>query len=258
MSQQTHPLSAPPAASPPAPDSSGAKAPFKLPSVSIVMPAYNEEDIIEAVARTCAGYLERVCPDYEVVIVNDGSKDRTAEILDRLHDENPRIKPVHQQNKGYGGALQAGFANATKAYVFFMDSDNQFDIKELDRLIPHLGRVDVVLGYREQRQDHLGRKFNALGWKCLVNVLFGLGVRDIDCAFKIFEREKLLMALPESEGAMINTEMLVKLKRRHIAWVEVPVTHYPRVGGKATGANLQVILKAFRELLKLHRKLRNF
>ena len=231
---------------------------FVLPSVSIVMPAYNEEDIIEAVARKCATYLERICPDYEVVIVNDGSKDRTAEILDALHAENPRIKPVHQANKGYGGALQAGFANATKGYVFFMDSDNQFDILELDKLIPHLAKVDVVLGYREQRQDHLGRKFNAFGWKCLVNLLFRLGVRDIDCAFKIFKRDKLLMALPESEGAMINTEMLVKLKRRRTAWVEVPVTHYPRVGGKATGANLQVILKAFRELLKLHGKLRNF
>lgn len=231
---------------------------FVLPSVSIVMPAYNEEDIIETVARNCAAYLETVCPDYEVVIVNDGSKDRTGEILDKLHAENPKIAPVHQPNKGYGGALQTGFANAKKEYVFFMDSDNQFDIRELDKLIPHLGKVDVVLGYREHRQDHLGRKFNAFGWKMLVNLLFGLGVRDIDCAFKIFKREKLMMALPESEGAMINTEMLVKLKRRGTSWVEVPVTHYPRLGGQATGANIRVIIKAFKELLKLHGKLKNF
>jgi glycosyltransferase involved in cell wall biosynthesis len=235
-----------------------AKSGFVLPSVSIVMPAYNEEDIIEEVARKCADYLETVCPDYEVVIVNDGSKDRTAEILDRLHAENPKIRPVHQENKGYGGALQAGFRNAHKGYVFFMDSDNQFDIRELDRLIPHLANVDVVLGYRKERQDHLGRKFNAFGWKTLVNILFHLGVRDIDCAFKIFKHDKLQLALPESEGAMINTEMLVKLKRRKVKWVEVPVTHYPRIGGKATGANLKVILKAFRELFKLHGKLRNF
>lgn len=237
---------------------SGAATGFVLPSVSIVMPAYNEEDIIETVARNCAAYLETVCPDYEVVIVNDGSKDKTGEILDRLHAENPKIAPVHQPNKGYGGALQTGFANAKKEYVFFMDSDNQFDIRELDKLISHLGQVDVVLGYREHRQDHLGRKFNALGWRTLVNILFQLGVRDIDCAFKIFKREKLMMALPESEGAMINTEMLVKLKRRGTKWVEVPVTHYPRLGGQATGANLKVILKAFKELLKLHGKLKNF
>jgi glycosyltransferase involved in cell wall biosynthesis len=234
------------------------KGAFTLPSVSVVMPAYNEEDIIEEVARKCAGYLGGVCPDYEVVIVNDGSKDRTGEILDKLHAENPRIRPVHQANKGYGGALQMGFKSAIKEYVFFMDSDNQFDITELDRLIPHLGHVDVVLGYRKHRQDHFGRKLNAFGWKCLVNSLFRLGVRDIDCAFKIFKRDKLQMALPESEGAMINTEMLVKLKRRHTPWVEVPVGHYPRVGGKATGANLQVILKAFGELFKLHGKLKNF
>jgi glycosyltransferase involved in cell wall biosynthesis len=231
---------------------------FVLPSVSVVMPAYNEEDIIETVARNCAEYLQTVCEDYEVVIVNDGSKDRTAEILDRLHAENPKIRPVHQENKGYGGALQAGFKNAHKGYVFFMDSDNQFDIHEMDRLIPHLANVDVVLGYRKDRQDHLGRKFNAFGWKTLVNILFQLGVRDIDCAFKIFKHDKLQLALPESEGAMINTEMLVKLKRRGVKWVEVPVTHYPRIGGKATGANLKVIAKAFKELLKLHGKLKNF
>ena len=238
--------------------SPGAATGFVLPSVSIVMPAYNEEDIIETVARNCAAYLETVCSDYEVVIVNDGSKDRTGEILDKLHAENPKIAPVHQPNKGYGGALQTGFANAKKEYVFFMDSDNQFDIRELDKLIPHLGEVDVVLGYREHRQDHLGRKFNALGWRTLVDLLFGLGVRDIDCAFKVFKRDKLMMALPESEGAMINTEMLVKLKRRGTRWVEVPITHYPRLGGQATGANIQVIIKAFKELMKLHGKLKNF
>jgi hypothetical protein len=118
--------------------------------------------------------------------------------------------------------------------------------------------VDVVLGYRHNRQDHLGRKFNAFGWKMLVNLLFHLGVKDIDCAFKIFKRDKLMMALPESEGAMINTEMLVKLKRRKTAWVEVPVSHYPRVAGQATGANIGVIIKAFKELIKLHGKLKNF
>ena len=236
----------------------GATTGFTLPSVSIVMPAYNEEDIIEAVVTKCADYLERVCPDYEVVVVNDGSRDRTAEILDAMHAKNPKVKPVHQPNKGYGGALQTGFKNAHKEYVFFMDSDNQFDITELDRLIPHLANVDVVLGYREERQDHLGRKFNALGWRTLVNLLFGLGVRDIDFAFKIFKYEKLQEALPESEGAMINTEMLVKLKRRNVRWVEVPVTHYPRLGGKSTGANVKVILKAFKELMKLHGKLKNF
>ncbi|HEY9720839.1 MAG TPA: glycosyltransferase family 2 protein [Oscillatoriaceae cyanobacterium] len=233
-------------------------AAFALPSISVVMPAYNEEDIIETVVRKCTDYLSGICEDYEVVVVNDGSKDRTGEILDRLASENPRVRPVHQQNTGYGGALQAAFTNATKEYIFFMDSDNQFDIRELDKLVPHLGRVDVVLGYREDRQDHLGRKFNAFGWKCLVNLLFGLGVRDIDCAFKIFKRDKLTLALPESRGAMINTEMLVKLKRRKTSWVEVPVTHYPRLGGKSTGANPRVILKAFAELLKLHGKLKNF
>ncbi|MDB5098246.1 MAG: glycosyltransferase family 2 protein [Cyanobacteria bacterium RYN_339] len=231
---------------------------FVLPSVSIVLPAYNEEDIIEAVVQNCCDFLEGVCPDYEIVVVNDGSKDKTGEILDRLQAANPKVKPVHQANTGYGGALQAGFKNAHKEYVFFMDSDNQFDITELEKLIPHLGSVDVVLGYREQRQDHMGRKFNALGWRTLVNLLFNLGVRDIDCAFKIFKHDKLQMALPESEGAMINTEMLVKLKRRKTSWVEVPVTHYPRLGGKSTGANVGVIIKAFKELLKLHGKLKNF
>ncbi len=248
-----------PLASPVAPIApTNAKIESDFDSVSVVLPAYNEEDIIEQVVLQCAGYLEGAAPDYEIVVVNDGSRDRTGAILDALNAQNPRIRPIHQANKGYGGALQTGFKHATKAHVFFMDSDNQFDIREMDKLIPHLKDHDVVLGYREHRQDHLGRKFNALGWRTLVDLLFGLGVRDIDCAFKIFRRERLMMALPESEGAMINTEMLVKLKRRDVRWVEVPVTHYPRVGGKATGANLKVIIKAFKELLRLHRKLRNF
>ncbi|MEB3285314.1 MAG: glycosyltransferase family 2 protein [Candidatus Sericytochromatia bacterium] len=230
----------------------------RLSGISCVLPAYNEADLIEKVVRNAASYLETVTDDYEVVVVNDGSTDATGEILDRLSAENARIVPVHQANQGYGGALQAGFARAHKDYVFFMDSDNQFDIRELDKLIPRLSEVDVVLGYRENRQDHLGRKFNAFGWRCVVDLLFGLGVRDIDCAFKIFKREKLQMALPESKGAMINAEMLIKLKRRRTPWVEVPVTHFPRVAGKSTGANIKVILRAFRELFRLHGKLKNF
>ncbi|MEB3196575.1 MAG: glycosyltransferase family 2 protein [Candidatus Sericytochromatia bacterium] len=244
--------------SPAGPALAADKPSMRLSSISCVMPAYNEEDIIGKVALDAAAYLASVSDDYEVLVVNDGSKDRTGEILDALHAENARIVPIHQANKGYGGALQAGFARARKDYVFFMDSDNQFDIRELDKLIPRLREVDVVLGYRENRQDHLGRKFNAFGWRCLVDLLFGLGVRDIDCAFKIFKRDKLQMAMPESQGAMINTEMLVKLKRRRTPWVEVPVSHYARVGGKATGANLKVILRAFGELFKLHGKLKNF
>jgi glycosyltransferase involved in cell wall biosynthesis len=229
-----------------------------IPSISVILPAYNEEELIEHVLTKSAAYLDAVCPDYELIVINDGSKDKTPEILDKLHGINPKIKPIHQINKGYGGALQTGFKAANKDYVFFMDSDDQFDIKELEKLTSHLGPVQVVLGYREHRQDHAGRKFNAWGWKMLVNLLFGLGVRDIDCAFKIFSRENLLLALPESEGAMINTEMLVKLKRRNVKWVEVPVTHFPRLGGASTGANIGVILKAFQELLKLHHKLKNF
>ncbi len=202
--------------------------------------------------------LSEVAPDYEVIVVDDGSADHTGAIVDDLAAANPRIRAVHNRpNKGYGGALIAGFNAVSKELTFFMDADGQFDIRDITKLLAHLDEADAVLGYREHRQDPPLRIVNAWGWKTLMRLLFGLNVRDVDCAFKLYPTKLVQRANVQAQGAMVNTEMLVKLNRLGYTWVEVPVNHYARAGGKATGANVRVILRAFRELLKLHHRIKH-
>jgi len=226
--------------------------------LAVVLPAWNEEAIIAQTVQAVVETLSQVAPDYEVIVVDDGSQDRTGTIADALAAENPHIQVVHHwPNRGYGGALIAGFNAVSKELTFFMDSDGQFDIRDITILLAHLDEADAVLGYREHRQDPPLRILNAWGWKRLMRLLFGLQVRDIDCAFKLYPTALVRRANVQAQGAMVNTEMLVKLSRLGYTWVEAPVRHYPRAGGKATGANLGVILHAFGELLKLHHRIKH-
>jgi glycosyltransferase involved in cell wall biosynthesis len=237
---------------------SAAHQPMTTLGLSVVLPAWNEEAVIAHTVQKVVETLSNVAPDYEIIVVDDGSTDRTGEITDALAAENPRIRAVHNRpNKGYGGALIAGFNAASKELTFFMDADGQFDIRDITRLLAHLDKADAVLGYREHRQDLPMRIVNAWGWKMLMRLLFGLKVRDVDCAFKLYPTKLVRRANVQAQGAMVNTEMLVKLNRLGYTWVEVPVSHYPREGGKASGANLRVIARAFRELLKLHHRIKH-
>jgi glycosyltransferase involved in cell wall biosynthesis len=226
----------------------------------VVLPAYNEEAVIAQTINRCVEVLSVIAPDYEIVVVDDGSRDQTGAIVDTLSTVNPRIRVVHNTaNRGYGGALIAGFDAATKALTFFMDSDGQFDIEDLALLLAKGEQGHrAVLGYRRKRQDGWERKVNAWGWNLLVSILFGLRVRDVDCAFKLYDTELVRICDVHSEGAMVNTEMLVKLSRLGIQFVQVPVHHYPRQHGNATGANPAVILRAFRELLRLRASIRGW
>lgn len=232
--------------------------PLTTRGLSVVLPAWNEEAVIEKTVRRVVETLSQLAPEYEVIVVDDGSQDRTGEIADALAAANPRIRVVHNRpNKGYGGALIAGFNAVSKELTFFMDADGQFDIGEIGRLIEHIEEYDAVLGYRQHRQDPWPRLVNAWGWKQLMRLLFGLKVRDIDCAFKLYHTTLVRRANVQAQGAMVNTEMLVKLSRLGYRWLEVPVSHYPRTDGKASGANLRVILRAFRELLKLYWRIKH-
>ncbi len=224
-----------------------------LRGICVVLPAYNEEAVIAATTSRCVEVLSVIAPDYEIVVVDDGSRDRTGTIADAMAAANPHVRVVHNRpNRGYGGALIAGFDAATKSLLFFMDSDGQFDIQDLALLLAEREKGHrIVLGYREKRQDTWMRKLNAWGWNLLVSLFFGLRVRDVDCAFKLYDTSLVRACDIHSEGAMVNTEMLVKLARLGIPFVQVPVRHYPRQHGKATGANLGVIVHAFRELVRL-------
>ena len=234
------------------------RPPLKPFSLTIFYPCYNEEANIERVTRAAVEIAREVADDAEVIIVNDGSKDRTAEIADRLAAEIPEVRAVHNNpNLGYGGALQRGFREATKNWIFYTDGDGQFDFKELPKLLPLLETHDVVSCYRLDRQDSFMRKLNAFAWSTLVNVLFHIGLRDIDCAFKIYPRTFIEQITMHSQGALIDTEMLAKARNLGLRIAQLGVHHYPRTAGEQSGANLKVILRAFRELFRLHGQIKN-
>jgi glycosyltransferase involved in cell wall biosynthesis len=222
-------------------------------SISMVLPAYNEEDNIARAVERADAALEATGLECELIVVNDGSRDRTGEILHELTSRFARLRIVeHTPNRGYGGAVRAGFEAATREWIFQSDSDNQFDYGELADLIQNAASKDVVVGYRKPRRDPFVRRVNAWGWNMLIRVLFGYVVRDIDCAFRLFRRSLLDYVRLTSNGAMISTELLAGAKARGYAFAEVRVTHLPREGGHPTGANLKVILRAFRDLLNYH------
>ncbi len=229
----------------------------KLNSLSIFFPFYNEEANIERVTQNALDIAGQVANQFEVILVNDGSRDRTGALADKLAEQYPQVRAVHNNpNLGYGGAVRRGLDESKMDWVFFSDGDGQFDLGELPKLITLLSDCDMPVGYRIDRADPFMRKANAFCWGTLVRTLFGIKVRDIDCAFKLIPRSLLDSTNFESNGALISTELLAKATYAGLRIGEVGVHHYPRVAGEQTGANLRVIAKAFRELFKLHRKIR--
>ncbi|MFQ5590520.1 MAG: glycosyltransferase family 2 protein [Phycisphaerae bacterium] len=227
-------------------------------AISVFFPCYNEEANVETTTRAALRTLQRISDDFEVIIVNDGSQDRTGDIADRLAAEHDRVRAVHNNpNLGYGGALQRGFLEATKDWVFYTDGDGQFDFEEIDQVLPLLDRFDIVSAYRVNRSDSIIRRLNASAWTALVNVVFGLCLRDIDCAFKIYPRRLFDEIEMSSLGALIDAEILARAKRLGYTIGQVGVHHYPRRAGEQSGANLRVILRAFKELFALARRIRS-
>lgn len=229
------------------------KAQFDV-ALSVFFPCYNEAANVERVVRRAAEVLPRLVSDWEIIVVNDGSADATGEIADRLAAENPRVRAVHhQKNGGYGMALRSGFAAATKPLVFYTDGDGQFDIAELDKLLALRDEADIVSGYRRNRQDSFMRRLNAAGWGFLVQRLLGFRCHDVDSAFKLYKREIFERITLKSTGALIDAEVLARAAALGYTIKTTPVTHLPRIAGTQTGAKLGVILRAFRELLKLRK-----
>lgn len=228
-------------------------------TVSIVLPAYNEEQVIAETVNACVSTIERVCPNAEIIIVDDGSRDSTGSIIDTLAGQNACIRAIHNMpNRGYGGALRSGFTAIAGEYTFFMDSDGQFDPDEIRNLLEIAQRKpgSAVIGYRAKRSDPPVRRLNAWGWKQVTRAVLGLhNIRDIDCAFKLLPTAAIRRCALLGEGASINAEMLVKFQYMHVPVIQVPVTHKPREKGTPTGANLRVILRAFTELYSLRTEL---
>ena len=221
-------------------------------SISFVLPAYNEEDNIEKAVRAVVQAAETIdIEDYEVVVVDDGSADRTAEILERLRVENPHIRPIHHpKNLGYADALRTGFTSAKLPLVFYTDSDLQFDVKEVKNLLPAIEDYDIVCGFRIYRYDPLTRLFLAWGYNLVARTVFRLRVRDIDCAFKLFRREIFDVIQIRSKKFFVDTEILAKARHHGFRMTEIGVRHYPRAGGRST-VRASHVVSTLRELIKM-------
>lgn len=227
-------------------------------SLSIVLPAYNEESNVERAVKHVSEVARQLELDHEIILVNDGSTDRTGQIGRELEERIPHFRLVeHYPNRGYGGALKAGFKAATKDLIAFYPADAQFDFAEIEKLLQTIEEEDaeIICGYRIDRQDSPIRKLNAWGWNMVVRMFFGYLCRDIDCGFKLFRREVLNHVNIISNGAMIDTEFLAGAKLRGFKIAETPLTHLPREAGASTGANLDVIIRAFRDLVRFRRRL---
>lgn len=231
--------------------------PAGRPRLTFFFPAYNEE---ANVAETVRRALEEVGPlvdgSIEVLVVDDGSTDGTPAIADAVAAADDRVRVHHQANRGYGGALRAGFENARGELIGFSDGDLQFDLREMSRLLDRMDdpvrpRVDAVIGYRVRRRDPAHRIVIAKTYNAIVSVLFGLRVRDIDCAMKLFRRE-VFDGLPlTTDSPFLSAELLIKLRARGERMAQVGVTHYPRAAGENTGASFRKILRTFRDIGRL-------
>lgn len=227
--------------------------------ISAFFPAYNEELNIVALAEKTCKVLSEVCEDYEVIIVNDGSKDNTAGVSAELAKRNSHVRVInHEKNKGYGGAVKTGLNSGKFEWVFFTDGDGQFDVNEIKNLVALTDKYDFIVGYRIKRADPFHRKLNAFMWGTMVKLLFKFWVKDVDCAFKLMKKEIIEKAQVESEGALISTELLAKATKMGYKIGEIGVHHYPRTAGTQTGAKIGVIAKAFVELFKLYGKIQKW
>jgi glycosyltransferase involved in cell wall biosynthesis len=227
---------------------------MRVRELSVFLPCFDEEaNVARTVERALAVLRERDLDRFEIIVVDDGSRDRTGAVADALAEEHDEVRVAHHvQNQGYGAALRTGFDAAKFPWVFFTDGDGQFDLAEIDGFLTAADDVEVVIGYRLQRADHFGRRVNTWLWSLAVRSLFRLRVRDIDCAFKLLSRHVLDEVGPlTASGAVISTELLVGVRRAGLVIRELGVHHYPRQAGAPTGASVNVILRALRELVQL-------
>ena len=230
----------------------------RLARLSYFFPAHNEEANLEGLVEEALATLPALADTFEIVVVNDGSRDATGRIADELTAGHPgNVRVVHHPtNYGYGAALRSGFRAAAYEHVAFTDGDRQFHVEDLGRLIDRMAEPDhpdVVVGYRIKRADPLVRTVYARCYRLANRIFFGLRVRDVDCACKLFRREALEGIGVESGGAFFSAELMIKLHAAGRTIAEVGVPHYPRTAGSPTGAKPQVIFRAVRDfwLLRL-------
>jgi len=206
----------------------------KLKSLSIFFPAYNDEHTIGSLIKDALMVGEEVAFDYEVIVVDDGSQDNTAHILDELAKSNDKVKVVHHpHNRGYGAALRSGFNFAQKEWIFYTDGDGQYDVKELRKLVPFSDRADVINGYKHKRGDPILRRILGYIYHRFCCFLFKIKIRDIDCDFRLIRSSFIKKIRFVSNGGAICVEMIRKLQDLEARFHEFPVHHYSRPYGRS-------------------------
>jgi glycosyltransferase involved in cell wall biosynthesis len=231
-----------------------------MPSVSVVFPMYNEEAYVARAVAAAREVLEAHFEDWQIVIVDDASTDRTGALADGLAAADPRVVVIHAPvNRRLGGALRAGYAAATKDLVFYTDADLPIDLRELPRAVRLLGyqEADVVAGYRFDRtSEGLLRAVYTFCYNHLVRALFGLRVRDVNFAFKLFRRSVLQRFTLTSDGSFIDAEFLLRARKAGCPIIQVGLDYFPRTRGTSTLASVGVILEILGEMARRWRELR--
>jgi len=226
-------------------------------SISAFFPAYNDQYTIESLVRTVSSELRALTEDFEVIVVNDGSRDRTGEILDRLTTEIVELRVIHhRRNKGYGGALITGFNHARKDFIFYTDGDGQYDVREIRDLMSALRPdTDLVNGYKTCRSDPWYRIWLGEIYRRGMRFLFNLRVRDVDCDFRLFRRSILKTVSLESRSGVICVEMMKKFQLAGCRTVEIPVSHWPRSHGSSQFFHMRHLLGVCAGLISMWCKL---
>lgn len=232
---------------------------MNLPSISVFFPAYHDEDNIGKMAERAVEVLEGIGCEYEIIIVHDGSPDRTGEVADELARRYAGVRVIHHpKNLGYGAALKTGFTNAKNEYVFYTDGDNQFDVGEMVKFVPlvSLGLTDLVIGFRNRKRYSLYRKVTSFTYNLVLQVLFDLPYRDVDCAFKLVPKGLIDRIDISSVDAFIDAELLIKAQRLGYGITEIGVNHYLRETG-ISGVRTRVILRTIREMVRFYLQVRS-
>jgi glycosyltransferase involved in cell wall biosynthesis len=246
------PYTGPPVSAPARPDSTSGAA-----GLSIVLPAYNEAANIRAAVEKGLAVGAALATEYEVIVVDDGSRDGTSSEVEALARQHyPLVRLVkHEVNVGYGAALRTGFKRSRFGLVFFTDSDNQFDMSELAQFIPMMADHDMVVGFRVNRCDPLQRSITSWFYNQLVRLLFQVKVRDVNCAFKLMSREVVQSVTIECDNFFVNTELLARARRLNFKIAEKGVRHYPRTAGE-TSIKLSDVPRTFTTVVTMWGRMR--
>jgi len=230
--------------------------PKKLSSLSIFFPAYYDENTVEPLTRACVETARSLTDDFEILIIDDHSPDKTGEIADRMAREFKEVRAIHHpRNKGVGEAMITGYAESKKDYVFYTDGDAQYDVRELPLLVEQAEHSDLVIGYRLKRAEGLRRTFTSRSFHMLIWFFFGIYFRDMDCSFKLIHQRVLKNIRFHTQSGLIDAEILIQARKMKVPIVEVGVHHYNRQFGTSRCLRISLVMVMLRDIVRLRLKL---